>query len=107
MADHARGRIIPAIALFIGMFFLPDSPRWYAIKGRLEDTRRVLSLSRSPEEAAEEYNVIAEHAKRDVAEDKGAAIRDLRAFGWMRRTLWIGCGLAVVQQATGINTVNY
>ena len=25
----------------------------------------------------------------------------------MRRTLWIGCGLATVQQATGINTVNY
>ncbi len=26
---------------------------------------------------------------------------------WMRRILWIGCGLAIVQQATGINTVNY
>jgi major inositol transporter-like SP family MFS transporter len=25
----------------------------------------------------------------------------------MRRILWIGCGLATVQQATGINTVNY
>jgi MFS transporter, SP family, major inositol transporter len=99
--------IVPAVALFIGMFFLPDSPRWYAVRGRLDDTRRVLDLSRSPEEAAEEYNVIALHARRDVAEDKGAAIRDLRAFPWMRRALWIGIGLAVVQQATGINTVNY
>jgi major inositol transporter-like SP family MFS transporter len=25
----------------------------------------------------------------------------------MRRVLWVGCGLGVVQQATGINTVNY
>ena len=58
--------IVPAIALFIGMFFLPDSPRWYAVRGRLDDTRRVLDLSRSPEEAAEEYNVIALHARRDV-----------------------------------------
>jgi MFS transporter, SP family, major inositol transporter len=99
--------IVPAIALFIGMFFLPDSPRWYAVRGRLDDTRRVLDLSRSPEEAAEEYNVIALHARRDVQEDKGAALRDLRAFTWMRRVLWIGIGLAVVQQATGINTVNY
>jgi major inositol transporter-like SP family MFS transporter len=98
---------IPAILLFVGMFFLPDSPRWYAVKGRLEDTRRVLNLSRDPAEAAEEYNVIAIHAQRDVGEDKGAALRDLRAFPWMRRILWIGCGLAVVQQATGINTVNY
>src|SRR5688500_895180 len=98
---------IPAVGLFVGMFFLPDSPRWYAVRGRLDDTRRVLGLSRDPAEASEEYNVIAEHAKRDLAEDKGAALRDLRAFPWMRRILWIGCGLATVQQATGINTVNY
>src|SRR4051812_14998420 len=99
--------VIPAIALFIGLFFLPDSPRWYAVRDRLDDTRHVLSLSRSPAEAAEEYNIIALHAQRDVQEDKGAALRDLRAFPWMRRILWIGVGLAIVQQATGINTVNY
>ena len=98
---------VPAVALLVGMFFLPDSPRWYAVKGRLDDTKRVLDLSRGEAEAAEEYNIIAEHAKRDMGEDKGAALRDLRAFPWMRRTLWIGCGLATVQQATGINTVNY
>ena len=99
--------IVPAVALFVGMFFLPDSPRWYAVRGRFDDTRRVLELSRDPAEAAEEYNIVVEHAKRDVGEDKGAALRDLRAFPWMRRILWIGCGLAAVQQATGINTVNY
>jgi major inositol transporter-like SP family MFS transporter len=99
--------VVPAVALFVGMFFLPDSPRWYAVRGRLDDTRRVLELSRDAEEAGEEYNIIVEHAKRDVSEDKGAAMRDLRAYPWMRRILWIGCGLATVQQATGINTVNY
>ncbi|SDY65867.1 MFS transporter, SP family, major inositol transporter [Geodermatophilus africanus] len=98
---------IPAVALFIGLFFLPDSPRWYAVRNRLDDTRRVLNLSRPPAEAGEEYNIVAEHARRDVDEDKGAAMRDLRAYPWMRRILWIGCGLATVQQATGINTVNY
>jgi major inositol transporter-like SP family MFS transporter len=98
---------IPAVFLLIGMFFLPDSPRWYAVRGRLDETRRVLGLSRPAAEAAEEYNIIAEHAQRDVAEDKGSAISDLRAFAWMRRILWVGCGLATVQQATGINTVNY
>src|ERR687889_510916 len=99
--------VIPAVALFVGMFFLPDSPRWYAVRGRFDETRHVLGLSRDPAEASEEYNVITQHAKRDVAEDKGAAMRDLRAYPWMRRILWIGCGLATVQQATGINTVNY
>jgi len=98
---------LPAIFLLVGMVFLPDSPRWYAVRRRFDDTRRVLNLSRPPAEAAEEYNVVVEHAKRDTSEDKGAAIRDLRAYAWMRRTLFIGIGLAIVQQATGINTVNY
>jgi MFS transporter, SP family, major inositol transporter len=97
----------PAIALFIGLYFLPESPRWYAVRGRLDDAKHVLGLSRSREEAAVEYDVIVSHANRDVGEDKGAALRDLRSYGWMRRVLWIGIGLAIVQQATGINTVNY
>ncbi len=98
---------IPAIALLIGMFFLPDSPRWYAIRGRLDETERVLNLSRDEVEATGEFTIISEHAQRDRAEDKGGAWRDLKTFKWMRRTLWIGIGLATVQQATGINTVNY
>src|SRR3954471_1754758 len=40
--------VVPAVALFVGMFFLPDSPRWYAVRGRLDDTKRVLGLSRDP-----------------------------------------------------------
>ena len=59
--------IVPAVALFVGMFFLPDSPRWYAVRGRFDDTRRVLNLSRDPAEAAEEFNIVVEHAKRDAA----------------------------------------
>ena len=98
---------IPAVALFIGMFFLPDSPRWYAIKRRLDDSRRVLALSRSPAEAAEEFNLIKVHAERDLKEERGAARRDLAAYPWMRRLLYIGIGLALAQQLTGINTVNY
>ena len=89
------------------MLALPDTPRWFAVKGRLDDARRVLDRSRDPAEAAEEYNIVAVHAQRDVAEDKGSAIGDLRAFAWMRRLLWIGIGLAVAQQFTGVNTIVY
>src|SRR6476661_3535351 len=97
---------IPALALLAGMLMLPESPRWYAIRGRLEDSRRVLNLSRSPEEATAEFEEIA-HAARTAKEERGHALRDLKNNPWMRRLLWIGIGLAVVQQATGINTVNY
>jgi major inositol transporter-like SP family MFS transporter len=98
---------IPAVLLFFGMMTLPDSPRWYALKGRLPDVRRVLQLTRPPQDVEAEYQLIVEHAQRDVAEDKGAALRDLRAYAWMRRILFVGIGLAIVQQATGINTAIY
>ena len=32
--------IIPAILLLIGVFFLPDSPRWFAAKRRFVDAER-------------------------------------------------------------------
>jgi MFS transporter, SP family, major inositol transporter len=98
---------VPAVALFFGMMTLPDSPRWYALKGRLEDVRRVLDLTRPPEEAQAEYDLVIEHARRDLSEDKGKAMSDLRAYAWMRRIVFVGIGLAVVQQATGINTAIY
>jgi MFS transporter, SP family, major inositol transporter len=98
---------VPAVLLFVGMLTLPDSPRWYALKGRLRDARRVLELTRPPAEVAPEYELVVEHARRDVNEDKGAALRDLRAYVWMRRIVFVGIGLAVVQQATGINTAIY
>jgi major inositol transporter-like SP family MFS transporter len=98
---------VPAVLLFVGMMALPDSPRWYALKGRLEDARRVLALTRPPQEAEAEYDSVVEHARRDLCEDKGTALRDLRAYVWMRRIVFVGIGLAVVQQATGINTAIY
>ena len=97
---------VPAIALLAGMLLLPESPRWYAIRGRFEDSRRVLGLSRTPAEAASEFAEIKE-AAQTAKKERGHAWRDLRENPWMRRLLWIGIGLAIVQQATGINTVNY
>lgn len=38
-------QMIPAICLFIGMIFLPESPRWLASKDRWEDCERVLILT--------------------------------------------------------------
>jgi major inositol transporter-like SP family MFS transporter len=97
---------IPAIALLIGMLVLPESPRWFALRDRFADSRRILDLSRSPEEADFEYEEIVASAKT-AREERSHAWRDLKNNPWMRKLLWIGIGLAVVQQATGINTVNY
>jgi major inositol transporter-like SP family MFS transporter len=97
---------IPAIALLIGMLVLPESPRFLAIKGRFDRSREILELSRSAEEAQRDYNEIVAGTK-NADREKGQAWRDLKNNRWMRRLLYVGCGLAIVQQATGINTVNY
>lgn len=96
---------VPAVALLIGMLLLPESPRWYAIRNRLSESR-ILDLSRSPEEAEREFDEIV-RSSQTAQKERGHALRDLKANPWMRSLLWIGCGLAIVQQATGINTVNY
>jgi major inositol transporter-like SP family MFS transporter len=98
---------VPAVFLLVGMLFLPDSPRWYALRGRYEDTRRVLALSRTEGELGPEYDSIVEHSRRDVHETRPTAGQTLRAHPWMRRVLWIGIGLAVLQQASGVNTIVY
>jgi major inositol transporter-like SP family MFS transporter len=97
---------VPAIALLIGMLLLPESPRWYALRDRLADTRRILEKSRNPQEAEREYEEIVQ-ASSVARRERGQVWRDLRENPWMRRLLGIGIGLAIIQQATGINTVNY
>ena len=39
--------MIPAIILLIGLFFLPESPRWLARKDRWEEAQSVLALVHS------------------------------------------------------------
>ena len=41
--------VVPALILFIGMFFLPETPRWLMSKGREEDARKVLDRIENPE----------------------------------------------------------
>ena len=97
---------VPAVALLLGMLVLPDSPRWYGLKGRMAEARTVLGLSRTPAEADAEYGLIVEHTAH-MLKTKSTPFSVIRDVPWIRRVLLIGCGLAVVQQATGINTVNY
>jgi major inositol transporter-like SP family MFS transporter len=97
---------IPAIGLFVGMFALPDSPRWYGLKGRMDEARHTLNLSRTPAQADAELALIAEHTAH-MGKSTRTPLSVVRDVPWIRRVLLVGCGLAVVQQATGINTVNY
>lgn len=96
---------VPAVLLFFGMMLLPDTPRWYAYKGRYEDAKRALSLTRAPQEAAKEFTEIRQSIERHKNEKRGGWA-DLKE-PWIRRIFLIGVGIAICQQITGINTVMY
>jgi sugar porter (SP) family MFS transporter len=92
----------PGLALAIGMFFMPESPRWLIDHDREEDARKVLcrARSRDDESVDEEVKEI-----KEVAGQEGR-LRDLLARN-VRPLLIVGLGLAIFQQIVGINTVIY
>lgn len=94
---------IPAVLLGVGMLFLPDSPRWYASKDRFDEARGVLHRGRSHDEAERE---LAQITATNEQESATGGWRELRSR-WLRRLFFIGIGLAIVQQITGVNTIIY
>ena len=92
---------VPAIVLFAGLLFLPESPRWLMSRSRGDEARGLLGKIR---ESGDVEGEIAEIAA-SLSEQKGSW-RELFDAS-LRPALIVGIGLAVFQQFTGINTVIY
>ena len=95
--------VVPAAIFAIGMFFLPESPRWLAKRGHHDAARAILARIRDTDDVDAELQEI-EHGLAN-AEEHGNW-RDLLSAR-LRPALVVGIGLAVFQQVTGINTVIY
>jgi sugar porter (SP) family MFS transporter len=94
---------VPAVILAIGMMEMPQSPRWLVMAGKDYVARVTLSKIREDNPAA---------IDKELAEIKESL--DVKAGGWrdllhpvVKAALFVGVGLAVLQQVTGINTVIY
>src|SRR5262249_35268481 len=92
---------VPGLILGIGMLAMPESPRWFALKGRNREANAVLSAIRGSEDVDKELSEIEE----TLHEEEGGW-KDLVSPS-MIRLLVIGIGLAIFQQITGINTAIY
>lgn len=93
---------IPSIGLVIGMWILPDSPRWLISKSKLQEAKQVLQRVRTDADVTPEITDI----QKSMEKQGEGGIRGLFQHS-LKMPLIIGLGLAIFQQITGINTVIY
>ncbi|MFF4250007.1 sugar porter family MFS transporter [Streptomyces sp. NPDC001663] len=97
---------LPAIVLWFGMLVMPESPRWLASKTRFGEALEVLKQVRSQQRAEAELAEVTSLAVKEEQEKLGGW-QDMRATPWVRKLMFVGFGIAIVQQITGVNTIMY
>lgn len=96
--------VIPAIIMFAGMIFLPETPRWLISKGYEGKCRQVLEKVEEPQLVED----VISRMKNDLEADRKNKVSWNAIFKkWLRVPLIIAIGIMFVQQFTGINTIIY
>lgn len=105
------GALTP-IALFLAVaFVIPESPRWLAIHGRVDEARAVLAglglsrgaVDRTLEDIAEEQRI----APAEDASVVGLLTQRRALKPAVKRILLVGVGAAVAQQLSGCDAIFY
>lgn len=96
---------LPALFLLVGLFFVPASPHWLLAKGRVDEARKVLITIRDSDEQVEKE--IAAYEKEVDEERTQAKWHEVLTEPWIRKILFIGIGLSMMTQFTGVNAFMY
>lgn len=97
--------IIPASIFLIALFFIPESPRYLVAAGKLDQAQDVLrQLSDTVDAQAKVKDI-----QSTLIEGSRPSLGDVlnRYTGKIHPIVWVGVGLAALQQFTGINVVFY
>lgn len=96
---------IPAVFLFFGMLRMPESPRWLVVKGKISEALDVLLQVRDKKTATVELDEIQNNVNEQLHLAK-VTYKDLLE-PWVLRIVLVGIGIGIVQQITGVNSINY
>ena len=95
--------LIPALAFFLLVSRVPESPRWLMMNGQAEEATAIVHQINRPEEGAKTIQTI----EQSIQEDKNKA-----GVSWselfkpaLKLVLTIGLIVGILQQITGINAI--
>ncbi|MGB0121838.1 MAG: MFS transporter [Silvibacterium sp.] len=109
--DQAWRRIFwvslpPGILFVLGTLFVPESPRWLFLRGKLERARAALLRSRTPDEVDFEMNEMQETA--NAARTRSTSGQKIRDTIFQRKYMFpflLACVILFCNTATGINSI--
>jgi sugar porter (SP) family MFS transporter len=91
---------VPSLLVLLVLARLPDTPRWYLMKGRREQARETLRVADPDADTARELDEIEE----DLRRERGGSLGEMLRAPYTRATLFV-LGLGFLIQITGINAV--
>lgn len=99
---------LPAMLQLVGIVMLPESPRWLVFTFQVERAREALKLlfKDNTEAALKEIMSDVAAASNQTSNQEGGLNRTF-ARSLFRAQLKIGCGMQILQQLSGINTIMY
>jgi MFS transporter, SP family, sugar:H+ symporter len=98
-------QLIPSLTFFAALLLIPESPRYLLAVGQEQKATNVLTRLFGAREAGEKVREI--HAT--INSEHPPKFSDILGVGFLRirPIVWVGIGLAVLQQFVGINVVFY
>jgi len=94
--------MVPAVLLLVGMFFMPTSPRWLVLKGRIEEAKKVLRTLLGKEDVNAEIKEMQKSLQQNHSSNWTSLFKKP-----LLPLLMVAFLLFVFQQLSGINAIMY
>lgn len=95
--------LLPALLYFIGLFFVPSSPRWLVMKGHTDQALAVMQQFTDVDDAKKQVKEAVKALDLGHHKEQGSVSELFNPI--YRYVLIIGVVVAILQQITGINSV--